>query len=322
MTSATAALEIGLQAAGIGPGDQVITPAMSFAATANVIERVGARPVFVDVDLETRNIDLGQLERAITPLTKAIMPVHFAGHAFDVEGLYRIAQRHSLRVIEDAAHAIGTRHRGRLVGSIGDIVCFSFHANKNMTTIEGGAIVLDNPEEITLVERQRFHGLVRDQDGGMDVFLPGGKSNLTDVAAAVGLAQLGRLEEFNARRRALAIRYFERMRTEPAVRLPARGDAGHSWHMFAPLLPLDRLSISRGDFIRAMHQRGIGVGVHYPAIHLFSHYRKRGFREGDFPNAERIGRETVTLPLFPGMKDPDVDRVCDAVAAVLAAHVR
>jgi len=322
VTSATAALEIALQAIGIGPGDQVITPAMSFAATANVIERVGARPVFVDVDLDTRNIDLAAAERAITPRTKAIMPVHFAGYPIDMDGLYTLAKRHSLRVVEDAAHAIGTSYRGRRIGAIGDLVCFSFHPNKNMTTIEGGAIVGSSEEEMTLIERHRFHGLQRDPDGGMDVFFPGGKANLSDVAAAVGIGQIARLEEFNARRRELVARYFELMPTGSGLRLPARGDAGHSWHIFAPLLPLERLRISRGEFIREMQERRIGVGVHYPAMHLFTHYRKRGYREGDFPNAERIGRETVTLPLFPLMRDGDVDRVCAAVGDILAKAAR
>jgi dTDP-4-amino-4,6-dideoxygalactose transaminase len=322
VTSATAALEIALQVCGIGPGDQVITPAMSFAATANVIERVGARPVFVDVDLDTRNIDLAATERAITERTKAIMPVHFAGLAIDMDGIYELAKRRSLRVIEDAAHGIGTSYRGRRLGSFGDLVCFSFHPNKNMTTIEGGAIVATAPEEVTLIERHRFHGLQRDADGGMDVFFPGAKANLSDVAAAVGLGQIVRLDEFNDRRRALAMRYFERLPKDLGLRLPARGDAGHSWHIFAPLLPLEQLKISRGGFLRAMQEHRIGVGVHYPAIHLFTHYRKRGYREGDFPNAERIGRETVTLPLFPAMREADVDRVCEAVADVLRAGAR
>jgi dTDP-4-amino-4,6-dideoxygalactose transaminase len=322
LTSATEAMEIALRAVGIKAGDEVITPAMSFVATANVIEHVGARPVFVDVDVDSRNIDLGKAEAAITARTRAIMPVHFAGLAADMDGVYDLAKRHQLRVVEDAAHAIGTSHRGRRIGSIGDLVCFSFHPNKNMTTIEGGAIVGDSAEEMALVERHRFHGLKRDADGGMDVFFPGSKANLSDVAAQVGLGQLSRLEEFNAKRRALAARYFERLRGDPPLRLPARGDSGHSWHIFAPLLPLESLKISRGDFIRAMHARGIGVGVHYPAIHLFTHYRARGWRDGDFPNAERIGRETVTLPLFPAMQATDVDRVCDAVAAVIAEHRR
>lgn len=322
LTSATAGLEIALLMIGIKPGDEVITPAMSFVATANVIARVGARPVFVDVDLDTRNIDLAAVEAAITPRTRAIMPVHFAGHPLDMDALYALARKHGLRVVEDAAHAIGTRWKGRNIGAIGDIVVFSFHPNKNMTTTEGGAIVADDPKEIRLLELHRFHGLERNPDGSAECSFPGGKANLTDVSAAVGIGQLARLESFNARRRELAALYFAKLRPSPAPHLPARGTDDHSWHIFAPLLPLDRLRIGRGEFIKLMQARGIGVGVHYPAMHLFSYYRGLGYREGQFPNAERIGRETVTLPLFPTMRDSDVDRVCDAMQAIFQDNAR
>ena len=312
-TSATAGLEMALLACGIGAGDEVITPALSFVATANVIVRVGARPMFVDVGLDSRNIDLGQAEAAITKRTRAIMPVHFAGLPVDMERLYEIAARHRLRIIEDAAHAIGSSWRGRRIGSFGDLVCFSFHPNKNMTTIEGGAISGGSPEELRAIELHRWHGQVRSGLDGFDTLLAGGKYNLSDIAAAVGLGQLRRLEEFNARRRELVARYYELWREEPPLRLPERGDAGHSWHVFTPLLPLAELSLSRAQFMEAMKARGIGTGVHYPAIHLFSAYRALGYREGQFPNAERIGRETVTLPLFPAMQASDVDRVVAAV---------
>jgi dTDP-4-amino-4,6-dideoxygalactose transaminase len=316
-TSATAGLELALLACGIGKGDEVITPALSFVATANVIVRVGARPVFVDVGLDSRNIDLDQTEAAITPRTRAIMPVHFGGLPVDMERLYAIAARHRLRVIEDAAHAIGSSWAGRRIGSFGDLVCFSFHPNKNMTTIEGGAISGGSPEELKSIELHRWHGQVKSGPDGFDTLLAGGKCNLSDVAAAVGLGQLRRLEEFNARRRELVARYYELWGKDAPLRLPERGDAGHSWHVFTPLLPLTRLSMSRAEFIEAMKARGIGVGVHYPAIHLFSAYRALGYREGQFPNAERIGRETVTLPLFPAMALADVERVVAAVAQVL-----
>lgn len=316
-TSATGALEVALQACGIGHGDEVIVPAMTFAATANVVLRVGARPVFADVDLATRNIDLGRAEKAITPLTRAIMPVHFAGLPVDMDALYTLAQRRGLRVIEDAAHAVGSSHRGRRIGSFGDFVAFSFHPNKNLTTIEGGALSIREPAEAKRVERLRFHGIELDDNGDMDVLEAGGKYNLTDVAACVGLGQLCRLEQFNQRRRSLAARYFERLKTDPAMLLPARGDQGHSWHMFAPLLPLEHMRIGRPQFIEEMRKRGVGVGIHYPALHLFSLYRKMGYRIGDFPNAERIGQSTVTLPLFPAMSENDVDRVCESCSGIL-----
>lgn len=316
-TSATGALEVALQACGIGHGDEVIVPAMTFAATANVVLRVGARPVFADVDLATRNIDLGRAEKAITPLTRAIMPVHFAGLPVDMDALYTLAERRGLRVIEDAAHAVGSSHRGRRIGSFGDFVAFSFHPNKNLTTIEGGALSIREPAEAKRVERLRFHGIELDGNGDMDVLEAGGKYNLTDVAACVGLGQLCRLEQFNQRRRSLAARYFERLKTDPAMLLPARGDQGHSWHMFAPLLPLEHMRIGRPQFIEEMRKRGVGVGIHYPALHLFSLYRKMGYRIGDFPNAERIGQSTVTLPLFPAMSENDVDRVCESCSGIL-----
>jgi dTDP-4-amino-4,6-dideoxygalactose transaminase len=317
LNHATAGLEIALRAAGIGPGDEVITPALSFVATANVITRVGALPVFVDVDLDTRNIDLEQAEAAITPRTRAIMPVHFAGLPVDMERLYAIATRHELRVVEDAAHAIGAAWRGKLIGSFGDLVCFSFHVNKNITTIEGGAIVGGSPQEVEAIERYRFHGLKKSGPDEFEVLEPAGKANLSDVCAAIGLAQLPHLYNFNTTRRGLAGRYFEHWGADAPLRLPARGDDGHSWHIFAPLLPLELLKITRRRFIEAMAARGIGVGVHYPAIHLFAAYRALGYREGQFPNAERIGRETVTLPLFPAMQPSDVDRVVAATTAAL-----
>ena len=318
LTSATEALEIALLACGIGAGHEVITPAMSFVATANVIMRVGARPVFVDVGLDSRNIDCEQIEAAITPRTRAIMPVHFAGLAIDMDRLYDIARRHKLRVIEDAAHAIGTSWHGKRIGSFGDVVCFSFHPNKNMTTGEGGAIVLDDAQELIAVDHHRWHGLDKITADQFDTVLPGGKSNMSDIAARIGLGQLAQLEEFNARRRLLVARYYELWQKNPPVRLPERGDAGHSWHIFAPLLPLATMKMTRLEFIQAMDRRGIGVGVHYPAIQLFTAYRALGGREGQFPNAEQIGRETVTLPLFTAMQLSDVDRVVAAVNEILS----
>ena len=234
-----------------------------------------------------------------------------------MERLYALAARHRLRVIEDAAHAIGSTWAGKRIGSFGDLVCFSFHPNKNITTIEGGAISGGSADELTAIELHRWHGQVRRGPDDVDTLLAGGKCNLSDVAAAVGLGQLRRLEEFNARRRALVARYFELWGEDPPLRLPQRGDAGHSWHVFTPLLPLERLALTRREFIEAMQARGIGVGVHYPAIHLFSAYRALGYREGQFPNAERIGRETVTLPLFPAMALEDVERVVAAASAIL-----
>jgi dTDP-4-amino-4,6-dideoxygalactose transaminase len=323
MTSATAALELALRIAGIGPGDEVITCAMSFFASVNMIARVGATPVFVDCELDTRNLDLDQVERAIGPRTRAILPTHFAGLSCDMERLYDIARRHGLRVIEDAALAIGSSWRGRPIGSFGDLVCFSFHPNKNITSIEGGALVVNDAAEAAAAERWRFHGIVRLPDGTRDVTEAGGKYNMPDVSARVGVAQLAMLDRFNARRRELVAQYFARLRTDPACVLPHPGhagdEAGHSWNMFAPLLPLDRLRATRLQVMEALRERGIGTGISYEALHLSTLARREwGGAPGQHPNAERIARETLTLPLFYAMTDADVARVCDALAEVLA----
>ncbi|MBF0360067.1 MAG: DegT/DnrJ/EryC1/StrS aminotransferase family protein [Oligoflexia bacterium] len=336
-TSATAGLEIALHICGIGPGDEVITPALSFVATSNVIMRVGARPVFVDVDLDTRNMRLDDIPKVITKKTKAIMPVHFAGRPVDMDKLYAYAKEYNLRVIEDAAHAIGSCWCGKKIGSFGDIVVFSFHANKNMTTIEGGAITLphDRKDEAKKIELHRWHGITKNVNNDMNVVFAGGKSNLSDVAARVGIGQLRRLDEFNKKRRELVDYYYELLRANENLLLPLYPEQsqsvqvsereGHSWHMFAPLIKFEKLnaSISRSKFILDMHMRGIGVGIHYPAIHLFELYLKLGerYREGSFPNAEKIGHNTVTLPLFPAMERSDVDRVCDNMNELFSLYM-
>jgi dTDP-4-amino-4,6-dideoxygalactose transaminase len=321
MTSATAGLEMALEVAGIGPGDEVIVPAMSFAASANVIARLRAKPVFVDIDLYTRNIDLDRVPGAITPKTKAIMPVHFAGLPVNMDGLYGLAADHGLRVVEDAAHAIGSKYNGKPIGSFGDLVVFSFHPNKNMTTIEGGAISTGDAMAAELLEQYRFHGIKRNSSGDVDVMFPGAKSNLTDVAAQVGIDQLRRLDGFNARRLKLAGRYFEALQAYTGVVLPARGDSGHSWHMFQVLIDFAARGMTRPEFQKRMAVRGIGIGVHYPSIPSLKFYREAGYRDEDTPVAARVGRETVTLPLFPAMTDEDVVRVVDELKAVLEETV-
>jgi len=320
VASGTAALELALLAAGVGKGDEVIVPAMSFAASANVVLRVGARPVFVDVELASRNIDVDRIEEAISARTRAIMPVHFAGLPVNMDRLLDIAQSRRLRIVEDAAHAIGASSRGRRIGSFGDIVCFSFHPNKNMTTIEGGAVALDDVREIRSVELERFHGIERDADGNIDVLQAGGKYNLSDVSACIGLAQLAQLDSFSRRRRQLADIYFEELAADPPGVLPERGDDGHCWNMFTLLLPFDRLGFTRVQFQREMARRGIAVGVHYPCLPGLAVYRKLDYRQERYPNAARIGRETITLPLFPAMAEDDVRRVCATLRDVLAGR--
>jgi hypothetical protein len=318
---ATGALEESLRTIGVGPGDEVIVPAMTFAASANVVLRVGATPVFVDVDLASRNLTPAAVAAAVTPRTRAVMPVHFAGLPVALEALQAVARRHHLVVVEDAAHAIGARYRGREIGSFGDLVCFSFHANKNMTTIEGAAISLPagRVDWADRLERLRFHGLRKADDGSYDVELAAGKHNLSDVAARVGLGQLKRLDAFNRRRRELAGYYFARLESNPwGLVLPEWGDEGHAWHMLTVLVPFETLGFGRRELQERMRSHGIGTGMHYPALPPLTLYRALcDWHPGRFPNAERIGRETVTLPLFPAMTEGDVDRVCRALGQIL-----
>jgi len=312
--SGTGTMEIGLVLAGVGPGDEVITTALSWVATSNVIVRLGAKPVFIDIDPATRNIDLDRIEAAITPRTRALLPVDIAGLPFDRDRLYAIAARHRLRVLEDSAQSMGAHWKGRRIGAIGDLVSISFQANKNMTTIEGGCLVVNTAEEARQCELWRLQGVERFPDGESDCTVAGIKHNMTDLAARIGLGQLRRLEEFNARRRALARLYFEQFDRGLGCELPL-ADFDHSnWHMFQVVLPAD---VVRGEFILAMKERGIGIGVHYPAIPSLTLYRRMGFNPGDYPVAERVGRSIATLPLFPLMQDADVTRVCRTTAEVL-----
>jgi len=319
LNSGTAALEIGLRIAGIGPGDEVITTPLTWVATSNVVLQLGARPVFVDVDPATRNIDLSLVEAAVTPKTRAILPVYLAGLPVDLDRLYAIAARHKLRVVEDACQAFGSTWKGTRIGARGDLVAFSFHANKNLTTAEGGAIVLPGESDIPATEKLRLQGVTRFGEDGMDVDLVGGKFNLTDVAARIGLGQLRRLSEFTDKRRALARHYFARFDRGLGCELPPADFENSNWHMFQVVLPERK---KRGDFIAKMRERGIAIGVHYPAIHLFSLYRSLGWREGQYPHAERIGAGIATLPLFPAMTNADVERVCEEAKRVLSEEMR
>jgi dTDP-4-amino-4,6-dideoxygalactose transaminase len=319
--SGTCTMEVGLRIAGIGPGDEVITTPLSWVATSNVILAVGATPRFVDIDPLTRNIDLNRIEAALTPATRALLPVDLAGLPVDRDALYAIAGKHGLRVIEDAAQAMGARCNGRLIGSTGDLVSLSFHPNKNITTIEGGCLVLNDEREARLAEQYRLQGVVRSGFDGLEVEVAGGKFNLTDVAARVGLGQLPHLARFNARRAELARRYFaelnQRNAADIGLKLPPADFDNSNWHMFQVVLPEERLSIRRGQVMEQMAALGIGTGAHYPVIHLLALYRRRGFKPGDFPVAEYIGRNILTLPLFPAMRDADVSRVAEALMRVL-----
>ena len=324
----TATMKIALQVAGIGEGDEVITTPISWVATSNVILSVGAKPVFVDIDPLTRNIDLNKIAAAVTSKTRAIMPVYLAGLPVNMDQLYAIAQQHQLRVIEDAAQAFGSQWNGKKIGSFGDLVSFSFQANKNLTTIEGGCLVLNHLDEAKLAEKFRLQGLTRHGMDGMDVDVLGGKDNLTDVNAVIGLHQLKQLPSYQARRSALARRYFDVIATQLksngldklSLELPIQNFTETNWHMFQVVLPLEELDCDRAQVMTELKELGIGTGVHYPAITGFTLYQNQGYKTNDTPIAERIGRSILTLPLFPDMADADIDRIAAGLAQTLKKH--
>jgi dTDP-4-amino-4,6-dideoxygalactose transaminase len=320
--SGTCTMEIALRIAGVGPGDEVITTPISWPATANVIIEVGATPVFADIDPVTRNMDLDKLEAAITPRTKAIIPVYLSGLPLDMDRLYAIANKHELRVVEDAAQALGSQWNGKRIGSFGDFCSFSFQANKNITTGEGGCLVLNNLEEARLAEKYRLQGVTRSGVDGIDVDVLGGKYNMSDIMATIGLGQMKNLEKLTAHRAALARHYFDcfgpDFEDKYGAQLPVQAFGTSNWHLFQIILP-DHGPGTRADFMTRMQkEHNIGTGYHYAPIHLFTLYRERGFQEGMFPVAEKIGRLTVTLPMFNAMTFADVERAVNAVKAVLA----
>ncbi len=317
--SGTCTMEIALRIAGIGAGDEVITTPISWVATANVILEVGATPVFADIDPVTRNIDLDKVEAAITPKTRAIIPVYLAGKPLDMDRLYAIANEHKLRVVEDAAQAMGSTWHGKPIGSFGDFVSFSFQANKNITTSEGGCLVLNNEAEALLAEKYRLQGVTRSGWDGIEVDVLGGKYNMTDIAAAIGLGQFAQLEKITAQRRKLAQHYFATLgkdfEAQTGAQLPPAEFENTNWHLFQIVLP-ER--ITRPEFMEKMKAHNIGIGFHYAPIHLFKLYRALGFKEGMFPVAERVGKQIVSLPMFYAMNESDVERTCAAMKEVLA----
>jgi len=324
----TATMKIALQVAGIGAGDEVITTPISWVATSNVILGVGAKPVFVDIDPITRNIDLNKVSAAITAKTRAIMPVYLAGLPVDMDQLYSLAKQHNLRVIEDAAQAFGSQWQGKKIGSFGDLVSFSFQANKNLTTVEGGCLVLNNDAEAKLAEKFRLQGLTRHGMDGMDVDIVGGKDNLTDVNAVIGLHQLKQLPAYQTRRAALARQYFDLMRAELKsaglenlkLELPVENFTDSNWHMFQVVLPLEQLNCDRAQVMTELKDLGIGTGGHYPAITGFTLYKNQGYKTSDTPVAQRIGCSILTLPLFPGMADDDIGRIASGLVGILKKH--
>lgn len=325
-SSATAGLFMALSSLNFQPGDEVITTAMTFVATLNTIVQAGGRPVLVDVEPHTYNMDMAQLESAITPRTKALVPVHFAGLPVDLDPLYALAKKYNLRVVEDAAHAIGASYKGKKIGSFGDVQVFSFHPNKNMTTIEGGCIALRDERLLQPCKLLRFHGIDRDswnrfsKEGKQDydVVMPGYKFNFTDVQAALGIHQLPALDGFIERRLALVKRYYEALKDSTLLALPEAPayEHGHAWHLFAPRLRPES-GLSRESFMEKLKAANIGTGLHYNPPHLYSYYQKAfGYSQGSFPIAEAVGAEIFSLPLFPDMTIEQQDTVIAAIKAI------
>lgn len=324
LMSATAGLHLALLAMNIEPGDEVITTPLTFVATLNTIVLAGGKPVLIDIDPATYNMDLNLLESAITDRTRVIIPVHFAGLPVDLDIVYDIASRYGLRVLEDAAHAMGSEYKGKRIGSFGDTQVFSFHPTKNITTGEGGCIVTRDAQLANQISRLRFHGMDRpawdrySKTGAQDyqVVVPGFKYNMMDIQAAIGIHQLKTLGNFIARRNELANRYQEALSDWPQWTLPKQPfyDHFHSWHIYTPLINEEVAHMNRDEFMQAMKERNIGTGLHYKAVHLYPYYRQTfGFQLGDFPCAEEVCERIVSLPLFPGMTDAEHDRVLDVM---------
>lgn len=329
LNSCTAGLHLSMIVSGIGPGDEVITSPLTFCATANAILHAGARPVFVDVDRETMNIDPYLIKKAVTSKTKAILPVHLAGRPCDLDPIMEIAGKHHLLVIEDAAHAIEAKYKGKKIGNVGDITCFSFYVTKNIVTGEGGMVTTNNEEWANKIKMFGLHGLSQDawkrfSDEGYkhyEVFFPGFKYNMMDIQAALGIHQMKRIDAYLAKRNAIWEKYDKAFEELPVI-LPAKPQKNtvHARHLYTLLLDLDRLTASRDEIQQALHKENIGTGIHYISLHLQKYYRETfGFKPDDFPNAKYISERTISLPLSAKLTDKDVNDVIDAVRKVLKA---
>lgn len=328
VTSATAGLQLALQAIGLEEGDEVITSPMTFVATLNTIVLAGGKPVLVDIAPNSLNMNVRKIEEAITPRTRAIMPVHFAGLPVDLDPLYVVARKHNLRVIEDCAHSIGAEYKNRRLGCFGDIQVMSFHPNKNMTTGEGGAVITMDSDIINKIERLRFHGIDRSAfnrfsktgNQNYDVVVPGYKYNMMDIQAALGIHQLPALQGFINRRTQLAERYYELLSDWTELTLPTLPsyDHHHAWHLYNVLIGDNHAGLNRDGFIQAMKEANIGVGMHYQAAHVFSWYKEHyNWKPEDFPNALDVGERICSLPLFPTLTIAEQDRVVAAMEDAL-----
>ncbi len=332
VNSCTAGLHLSLIAAGVGPGDEVITTPMTFAATGNAILHTGASPVFVDVNRATMNIDPKEIEKKITERTKALFPVHFAGRPCNMDAIEELARKYDLLVISDAAHAIETEYHGVKVGNIGAMASFSFYSTKNIVTGEGGMVTTNDERYANTIKAYALHGMTKDawkrfSDDGYQhyqIVYPGYKYNMMDLQAAIGIHQLKRIEQYSRRRLEIWRHYNDAFKDLP-VFLPApfEPNTRHSLHLYTLLLDIDHLAITRDQFMYELHKRKIGTGVHYVSLHLQPYYQKRfGYGRDDFPNATFISERTVSIPLSAKLTDQDVGDVVEAVREVLMAHIK
>jgi len=323
VSTGTAALHLSLEAAGVQAGDEVLLPTTTFTATAEAVTYVGARPVLVDIDGDTMNMDPEDAARRITPKTKAIIPVHLGGQPCDMDEIQALARAHHLRVVEDAAHALPSEYRGKRVGQISEFTCFSFYATKTLTTGEGGMITTDNPEAAERMRLMRLHGIERDAwrryrgDGSWfyEVLEAGFKYNLTDFQSAMGLVQLAKSDSMRLAREAIAQRYTDAFSSREELVIPTvREDRSTSWHLYILRLRLDRLKKDRNSFIEALQRHGVTCSVHFIPLHLQPYYqRAHGYQPGDFPRAEREYYSCLSLPIYPGMTGLEINQVISTV---------
>jgi perosamine synthetase len=329
VSSCTAALHLALEAIGLGRGDEVILPTYTFAATGEVVVYLGARPVLADCRPDTFNMDVTTVAPLITRRTKAIIPVHIAGQACDMDPIMELARERRIHVIEDAAHALPATYKGRMIGTIGDLTAFSFYATKPITTGEGGMVTTASDEYAARIRRMSLHGLSGDawnrySEKGQwqyEILDFGFKYNLTDLAAALGIQQLKRADEFYKRRREIALMYNDGFSDLDTCEIPREADYGtHAWHLYILALNLSALTRGRDEVIQSLGEKGIGTSVHFIPLHLHSVYQESfGYRRGAFPTAERVFEGAVSLPIFPGMTDADVGRVIESVRDALNA---
>lgn len=326
VNSCTAAMHLSLIAAGVGPGDEVITSPMTFSSTTNVILHVGATPVYVDCEKETLNIDVTQIEKKITKRTKAILPIHLHGRPCKMDKILELARKYNLVVIEDAAHAFGAAYHGRKIGTISDFTCFSFYVTKNLITGEGGAVVTKRKDWANLIEMYALHGMSRGawkrySDSGYSHYLievPGYKYNMMDLQAAIGIHQLEKFDRMQKRRREIWEKYNKGFADLPLdLPAPIEKNTTHALHLYGILVKLEKLKVNRDFILNALHKENIGSGIHFISLHLHPFYKKRfNFKKNDFPNSTFISERTISLPLSAKLTDKDVDDVISAVRKI------